>query len=59
MENANKKGKLLSIYGCRKTKNGNKLNITLVGNDEKGNKTFYNALVKLDNTGKVKAGVVY
>ena len=45
---------LLSIYGVRKTKKGDKVSLTLIGNDDNGNKVFYSALVKVDNSGKVK-----
>lgn len=49
----NKGNQLLSIYGCRKSKSGTHLNLTLVKN-EGDKKTFYTACVKLDNSGKVK-----
>ena len=45
---------MLSIYGCRKSKSGNHLNITLVGNEGE-KKVYFTACVKLDNSGKVKA----
>lgn len=44
---------MLTIYGCRKSKSGTRLNITLV-NNEGDKKTYYTACVKLDNSGKVK-----
>ena len=50
----NKGNQLLSIYGCRKSKSGSHLNLTLVKN-EGDKKTFYTACIKLDNSGKVKA----
>ena len=49
-----KGNQLLSIYGCRKSKSGSHLNLTLVKN-EGDKKTFYTACIKLDNSGKVKA----
>ena len=49
----NKGNQLLSIYGCRKSKSGSHLNLTLVKN-EGDKKTFYTACIKLDNSGKVK-----
>lgn len=43
--------KLLTIYGCKVSKDGNKLVLTLVeGRDD--DKNYYNACIKLDNTGK-------
>ena len=48
-----KGNQMLSIYGCRKSKSGNHLNITLVGNEGE-KKVYYTACVKLDNSGKVK-----
>lgn len=50
----NKGNALLSVYGCRKSKNGSRVNITLIGNED-NNKSYYTACVKLDNSGKVKA----
>ena len=44
---------LLTIYGCRKSKSGSRLNLTLV-NNEGDKKTYYTACIKLDNSGKVK-----
>ena len=44
---------LLTIYGCRKSKSGTRLNLTLV-NNEGEKKTYYTACIKLDNSGKVK-----
>ena len=49
----NKGNQLLSIYGCRKSKSGSRLNVTLVNNDG-DKKTYYTASIKLDNSGKVK-----
>ena len=49
-----KGNQMLSIYGCRKSKSGNHLNITLIGNEGE-KKVYFTACVKLDNTGKVKA----
>ena len=49
----NKGNQLLSIYGCRKSKSGTRLNLTLVSN-EGDKKTYYTASIKLDNSGKVK-----
>ena len=49
-----KGNQMLSIYGCRKSKSGNHLNITLVGNEGE-KKVYFTACVKLDNSGKVKA----
>ena len=51
----NKGNQLLTIYGCRKSKSGSRLNLTLVRNegDEVG-KEFFTACIKLDNSGKVK-----
>lgn len=49
----NKGNQLLSIYGCRKSKSGTRLNVTLVANDG-DKKTYFTASVKLDNSGKVK-----
>ena len=45
---------MLTIYGCRKSKSGNYLNVTLVHNEGE-KKSYYTACVKLDNSGKVKA----
>ena len=45
------KNPLLTIYGCKVSKDGKKLVLTLVeGHDE--DKNYYNACIKLDNTGK-------
>ncbi len=49
----NKGNQLLTIYGCRKSKSGTRLNLTLV-NNEGDKKTYYTACIKLDNSGKVK-----
>ena len=49
----NKGNQLLSIYGCRKSKSGSRLNVTLVNNDG-DKKIYFTASIKLDNTGKVK-----
>lgn len=49
----NKGNQLLTIYGCRKSKSGTRLNVTLVNNDG-DKKTYYTACIKLDNSGKVK-----
>ena len=48
-----KGNQMLSIYGCRKSKSGNYLNVTLIGNEGE-KKFYYTACVKLDNSGKVK-----
>ena len=48
-----KGNQMLSIYGCRKSKSGNHLNITLIGNEGE-KKVYFTACVKLDNSGKVK-----
>lgn len=50
----NKGNQMLSIYGCRKSKSGSYLNVTLVRNEGE-KKSYYTACVKLDNSGKVKA----
>lgn len=49
----NQGNQLLTIYGCRKSKSGTRLNLTLVSN-EGDKKTYYTACIKLDNSGKVK-----
>ena len=49
----NKGNQLLTIYGCRKSKSGTRLNLTLI-NNEGDKKTYYTACIKLDNSGKVK-----
>ena len=49
-----KGNQMLSIYGCRKSKSGNYLNVTLIGNEGE-KKVYFTACVKLDNSGKVKA----
>ena len=49
----NKGNQMLSIYGCRKSKSGTHLNITLIGNEGE-KKVYFTACVKLDNSGKVK-----
>ena len=49
-----KGNQMLTIYGCRKSKSGSYLNVTLVRNEGES-KTYYTACVKLDNSGKVKA----
>lgn len=49
----NKGNQLLTIYGCRKSKSGTRLNVTLVNNDG-DKKTYYTTCIKLDNSGKVK-----
>ena len=49
----NQGNQLLTIYGCRKSKSGTRLNITLV-NNEGDKKVYYTACIKLDNSGKVK-----
>ena len=51
MENTG--NQLLQIYGCRKSKSGTRLNVTLVNNDG-DKKTYYTASIKLDNSGKIK-----
>ena len=50
MKDANK-NPLLTIYGCKVSKDGKKLVLTLVEGHE-DNKNYYNACIKLDNTGK-------
>ena len=49
----NQGNQLLTIYGCRKSKSGTRLIVTLV-NNEGDKKTYYTACIKLDNSGKVK-----
>lgn len=49
----NQGNQLLTIYGCRKSKSGTRLNLTLI-NNEGDKKTYYTACIKLDNSGKVK-----
>lgn len=49
-----KGNQMLTIYGCRKSKSGSYLNVTLVRNEGES-KTYYTACVKLDNSGKVRA----
>ena len=49
----NKGNEMLTIYGCRKSKSGKYLNITLVRNEGE-KKSYFTACVKLDNSGKVK-----
>ena len=49
----NKGNQLLTIYGCRKSKSGSRLNLTLISNEGE-KKTYYTASIKLDNSGKVK-----
>lgn len=49
-----KGNQVLTIYGCRKSKSGSYLNVTLVRNEGE-KKSYYTACVKLDNSGKVKA----
>lgn len=45
---------LLTIYGCKVSKDGKKLVLTLVeGRDD--DKNYYNACIKLDNSGKTHA----
>lgn len=47
---------LLTIYGCKLSKDGKKLVLTLVrGRDD--DKEYYNACIKLDNSGKTHAKV--
>ena len=48
-----KGNQMLTFYGCRKSKSGNYLNVTLVRNEGE-KKFYYTACVKLDNSGKVK-----
>lgn len=48
------KNTLLTFYGARQSKDGKKLNITLVG-DVDGEKTYFNACVKLDNSQRTHA----
>ena len=56
MSNKTQESTLYTIYGCKKSKSGDKLVITLVqGHDD--DKVFINACVKLDKTGKVKARI--
>jgi hypothetical protein len=45
---------LLTIYGCRKSRSGTRLNLTLVRNEGVGGKEYFTACIKLDNSGKVK-----
>ena len=47
---------ILSIFGARKSKDGTKLVLTLVGGED-NNKKFYNACVKLDGTQKTRARI--
>ena len=49
-----KGNQMLTIYGCRKSKSGSYLNVTLVRNEVE-KKVYFTACVKLDNSGKVKA----
>lgn len=56
MAKKNTENRLLTIYGSKVSKSGDKLVLTLVqGHDE--DKTYYNACIKLDNSGKVKAKI--
>lgn len=48
------KNTLLTFYGARQSKDGKKLNITLVGEVD-GEKTYFNACVKLDNSQRTHA----
>ena len=50
----NKGNQLLTIYGCRKSKSGTRLNLTLVRNEGEVGKEFFTACIRLDNGGKVK-----
>ena len=50
----NKGNQLLTIYGCRKSKSGMRLNLTLVRNEGEVGKEFFTACIRLDNGGKVK-----
>ena len=50
----NKGNQLLTIYGCRKSKSGTRLNLTLVRNEGELGKEFFTACIRLDNGGKVK-----
>ena len=53
---ANTENTLLTIYGCKVSKDGKKLVLTLVqGRDD--DKTYYNACIKLDNSGKTHAKI--
>lgn len=47
---------LLSIFGAKVSKDGNKLVLTLVSGENE-NKKFYNACIKLDNSQKTHAKV--
>ena len=50
------KNTLLTFYGARQSKDGKKLNVTLVG-DVDGEKTYFNACVKLDNSQRTHAKI--
>lgn len=48
--------KLLSIFGAKISKDGNKLVLTLVSGEDK-EREYYNACIKLDNSQKTKVKV--
>ena len=50
------KNTLLTFYGARQSKDGKKLNVTLVGEVD-GEKTYFNACVKLDNSQRTHAKI--
>lgn len=56
MAKENTTNSLLTIYGCKLSKDGKRLVITLV-NGEDDNKQYYSACIKLDNTQKTKATI--
>ena len=47
---------LLSVFGAKVSKDGQKLVLVLVGGEE-DNRQFYNACVKLDNSQKTYASI--
>lgn len=51
------KKQLLSFYTARISKSGKYVNVTLIDECIDGSKIYYNACVKLDNSGKVKANI--
>ena len=56
MENA-KQNPLLSVFGAKVSKDGNKLMLVLVSG-ENDKKRYYNACIKLDNSQKTHAEVI-
>lgn len=50
------KKQLLSFYTARISKSGKYVNVSLI-EELNGTKVYYNACVKLDNSGKVKANI--